>query len=414
MNVTIGNMILFAVFLLLSCQMKVFAGSTAVTHVFVQKGHDVLLEVKKDDVPEEFVLFLWKFREDILVTFTPKSEPTVTKRYTGRVEFSVENYSVKLKNLQETDSGLYTARVTGDKDQTVSKYNVTVQDPVSPVNLTVDSVSRSTNLCNLTVTCRTQDFHISSTFTCDNQTCSQEGGERSKVTASGASLQVYLVNDSIICNHSNQVSWTKNQEQTKIRDSCLHHDDPVSPVVLTVDSVFNSTNPCNLTVTCRTQDSHISSTFTCDTQTCSQEEGERSKVTASGASLQVYLVNDSIICNHSNQVSWTKNQEQTKSWNFCPRHDGSSNGAITTGAVASVVAAVVVAGLLFVWFQCKRPIEQKNKENTIYAVPEDIVPGQNRIQTPAEDVSTVSPTSTYALVQFHTGPEKSQNTMNSS
>ncbi|XP_067385241.1 uncharacterized protein [Channa argus] len=191
MNVTMGNMILFAVFLLLSCQMNVFAGSTAVTPVFVQKGHDVLLEVKKDDVPDDFLYVVWKFREDVLVTFTPKSEPIVSENYTGRVEFSVENYSVKLKNLQETDTGLYTAQLTtSNKQQTLAEYKFTVQG--------------------------------------------------------------------------------------------------------------------------------------------------------------------------------------------------------------------------------KRPIEQKNKENTIYAVPEDIVPAQNRIQTPAEDVSTVSPTSTYALVQFHTGPEKSQNTMNSS
>ncbi|XP_067385223.1 SLAM family member 9-like [Channa argus] len=201
----------------------VFAGSTAVTPVFVQKGHDVLLEVRKD-VLEKFGFFLWKLEEDILVLFRPNSGPIVSKRYTGRVEFSVENYSVKLKNVQETDSGLYAARVTETDDgQTVASYYVTVQDPVSPVNLTVDSVSRSTNLCNLTVTCRTQDSHISSTFTCDTQTCSQEEGEKSKVTASGASLQVYLVNDSIICNHRNQVSSTKNREQTKIRVSCPRH-----------------------------------------------------------------------------------------------------------------------------------------------------------------------------------------------
>ncbi|XP_067385224.1 SLAM family member 9-like isoform X1 [Channa argus] len=202
--------------LLVCIKVQVFAGSTAVTPVFVQKGHDVLLEVKKDDVPDDFLYVVWKFSEDVLVIFTPKSEPIVSERYTGRVEFSVENYSVKLKNLQETDSGLYTAQVITNKQKILAEYKVTVQDPVSPVVLTVDSVSRSTNLCNLTVTCRTQDSHISSTFTSDTQTCSQEEGERSKVTASGASLQVYLVNDSIICKHSNQVSWTKNQEQTKI------------------------------------------------------------------------------------------------------------------------------------------------------------------------------------------------------
>ncbi|GLD75307.1 uncharacterized protein AKAME5_002664100 [Lates japonicus] len=197
--------IVCAVFLVYSSHLQ---GSSALTPVFVQKGKDVLLEFMKADVPEDFDLLSWTFnKSDTLVTFSPGREPRVYAAYTGRVEPSVKNYSVKLKNLQEADSGVYTARVTTDKEQTVAEYNITVQDPVSPVELKKkNSVSNSLDSCNLTVTCSTQDsHHISSTLRCDNQTCSQEGGERSKVTTSGASLLVYLVNDSIICNHSNQL-----------------------------------------------------------------------------------------------------------------------------------------------------------------------------------------------------------------
>ncbi|KAE8290579.1 hypothetical protein D5F01_LYC10165 [Larimichthys crocea] len=351
-------------------------GSSAVTPVFVKKGDDLLLNVTNADNIDDDVV-VWNFnKKAVLVRFFPDGKPKVSDAYTGRVETSVKKFSVKLKNLQEADSGVYTARVIGEVQQTLDGYNVTVQAPVSPVGLTVDSVSSSSDSCNLTVTCSTQDSHISSTLRCDTQTCSQEGGERSEVTTSGASLHVYLENDSIICNHSNQVSWTKNMME--IQDFCPQHvgssavtpvfvkkgddlllnvtedgdlDDfvvvwnfnkkavlnlqeadsgvytaqatgeveqtlveynvtvqaPVSPVGLTVDSVSSSSDSCNLTVTCSTQDSHISSTLRCDTQTCSQEGGERSEVTTSGASLHVYLENDSIICNHSNQVSWTKN-----------------------------------------------------------------------------------------------------------
>ncbi|XP_071348234.1 SLAM family member 9-like [Trachinotus anak] len=194
-------------------------GSSAVTPVFVQKGNDLLLEIMEADVPEDFSLLSWTFNgKDFLITFSPGREPRVSNLYSGRVEASVKNFSVKLKNLQESDSGVYTARVTGDQEQILSEYKVTVQDPVSPVELTVDSVSSSSDSCNLTVTCSTQDSHhinINSTFTCDTKTCSQEGGERSKVTSSGASLRVYLVNDSIICNHSNQVSWEKDNKMTE-------------------------------------------------------------------------------------------------------------------------------------------------------------------------------------------------------
>ncbi|XP_047446572.1 SLAM family member 5-like isoform X1 [Mugil cephalus] len=196
-------------------------GSSAVTDVFVKRGEDVLLEVM-DDATKKFDFFIWKFNIiNVLVGYSPGRKPTVSKGYTGRVEFSVENYSVKLKYLQDDDSGVYEAQVTGDKEQTIAKYMVTVQGPVSPVDLNPDSVSNSSDSCNLTVTCSTEDSHISSTFTCDTKTCSQEGGDQSKVTNSGASLRVHLLNGTIICNHSNQVSWT--QKKTQIQDFCPLH-----------------------------------------------------------------------------------------------------------------------------------------------------------------------------------------------
>ncbi|XP_028988382.1 uncharacterized protein LOC114844880 isoform X2 [Betta splendens] len=194
------NLVLQCVILLfLSFQ---YEASRAVTSVFVKKGHDVQLDVKEDDVPEDFSFFAWKFNgTKHLVSFVSAGKPRVSNLYTGRVEFLT--YTVKLKNVQETDSGVYTAVFTEDKDQTAAIYSVTVQAPVSPVNLTVDSVSSSSDSCNLTVTCRTQDSHISTTFTCVNQTCSEDG-DGSKATTSAADLRVYLENDSINCNHSNQ------------------------------------------------------------------------------------------------------------------------------------------------------------------------------------------------------------------
>ncbi|XP_078029141.1 uncharacterized protein LOC117272155 isoform X2 [Epinephelus lanceolatus] len=213
--------LLFAVTLLHS------EGSSAVTPVFVKKGGDVLLEVINADGLKDFLFIEWNFKKTaILVRFAHGRDPVVSLNYTGRLKFPVKNYSVNLKNLQHIDSGVYTARVSRlEGDQTLAEYKVTVQDPVSPVDLTVDSVFNSSNPCNVTVTCRTQDFYINSTFTCDTKTCSQEGGEQSKVTTSGASLQVYLdLNDSIICNHSNQVSRTEDIKM--IEKFCLKHDDP--------------------------------------------------------------------------------------------------------------------------------------------------------------------------------------------
>ncbi|XP_036939476.1 SLAM family member 7-like isoform X2 [Acanthopagrus latus] len=213
--------LVFTVILVYFSQMQ---GSSAVTPVFVLKGDDVMLNLTEADDLENSAVF-WNFtdkssnEESVLVKWRPGTEPEVSPGYRGRIEFPVNRCCVNLKNLQETDSGVYTGHVMGAVGLISStEYKVTVQDPVSPVKLTVDSVSNSSDSCNLTVTCSTQDSHISSTFTCDAKTCSQEGGERSEVTTSGASLRVYLVNDSITCNHSNQVSWTKNV--TNIQDFC--------------------------------------------------------------------------------------------------------------------------------------------------------------------------------------------------
>ncbi|XP_068460644.1 SLAM family member 7-like [Clinocottus analis] len=220
---------LLAVSLLSSCE----AQGTRETPVFVKTGDDLLLNV--DDVPKDYLIVDWKFNKTVdLVRFPLVGELKVFPNFTGRIEFPGENFSVKLKNLQKADSGVYTARVlTPDGDKQPAEYKVTVQDPVSPVNLSVDSrVSRSSASCTFNVTCSTQDAHISSTFTCVQTTCSQEGGEQAEVTTSGASLQVYLSDSSIICHHSNQVTWTKDFK--KIEHVCPHYDDPVPVPVLVI------------------------------------------------------------------------------------------------------------------------------------------------------------------------------------
>uniref|UniRef100_A0AAQ4R0M9 Immunoglobulin subtype domain-containing protein n=1 Tax=Gasterosteus aculeatus aculeatus TaxID=481459 RepID=A0AAQ4R0M9_GASAC len=185
----------------------VFTG-TIVTPVFVLKGRDLLLKLHAD--PPEGVLFVdWKINKTVtLVRIQLNGEQTVDPRFTGRVQFGENKFSVILKNVQEVDSGVYSAVAgTPTEDKLVAEYKVTVQGPVSPVELIVDGVDNSSASCDLHVTCRTHNAHISSTFRCVDRFCSQEGGERPEVTTSGASLQIYLLNSTIICNHSNQVHW---------------------------------------------------------------------------------------------------------------------------------------------------------------------------------------------------------------
>uniref|UniRef100_A0A673AAK1 Ig-like domain-containing protein n=1 Tax=Sphaeramia orbicularis TaxID=375764 RepID=A0A673AAK1_9TELE len=142
-----------------------------------------------------------------LVTFSPVDGPDVPENYT-EIVFPQANFSVILKNLQKANSGLYDAQLSTSKQEILVAYNITVLDPVSPVKVKVDPVSSSPDSCNVTVSCTTDDYTISSTWTCTNQTCSNQG-HNSEITPLGASLHIYLSDDSvtIICNHSNQVDW---------------------------------------------------------------------------------------------------------------------------------------------------------------------------------------------------------------
>ncbi|XP_029930104.1 SLAM family member 9-like isoform X1 [Myripristis murdjan] len=209
-------MFLFLMLGLLVCSEP--PGSSAVT--FVLKGEDVTLDIQKPDI-QEGTTFAWRFKSRYNVLRLDNDKVFIFPNYRGRVEFSLEDYSLLLKNLTEADSGVYSALLIGEQDEKVAEYEVTVQERVSPVHLTVKPVSSSSDSCNVTVTCSSQDSSISSTLTCDGEDCSLEGGERSEVTASAASITVYLLNGSVICNHSNQVSWR--EDRMKIDALCWLH-----------------------------------------------------------------------------------------------------------------------------------------------------------------------------------------------
>uniref|UniRef100_A0AAZ1XW42 Immunoglobulin V-set domain-containing protein n=1 Tax=Oreochromis aureus TaxID=47969 RepID=A0AAZ1XW42_OREAU len=146
------------------------------------------------------------------------NDPVVFDPYEGRAEMFGQNYSLLVKNVQHSDSGDYTAVTISGKEQRVAEYKVIVQDSVTPAKLTVDPVSSSSDSCNLTVTCSTVDFNISSSFRCDGKSCSHAEEKELKATKIFSSLIVYLQQDTIFCNHSNQVSW--NQTMKVLKSYC--------------------------------------------------------------------------------------------------------------------------------------------------------------------------------------------------
>ncbi|KAI4791287.1 hypothetical protein KUCAC02_034095, partial [Chaenocephalus aceratus] len=195
---------------------------SAGTPVFVLKGEHLHLKVTQAVVLGKLDLFSWKFNKSSIMRLN-SMDKEVSANYTGRVEFPGNNYSVKLKNLQEADSGVYSAEVSlKESIEELAKYNVKVQDRASLPLLTVanSSVSDSSPSCSFTVTCSSQDSHTNSTFSCDTGTCSQKGGERSEGIPD-TFLQVHQSSESIICNHSNHVSWTN--DTNIFKDVCPKH-----------------------------------------------------------------------------------------------------------------------------------------------------------------------------------------------
>ncbi|XP_013128144.1 SLAM family member 5 isoform X1 [Oreochromis niloticus] len=272
-------------------------------HVFVLHGKDLHLDVEKPVVLDKKTDFFWRFNTTNYVgKISYNKEIVLFDGYEGRADVFGHNYSLVLKNVQHNDSGDYTAVVTGGKEQRPAEYKVIVQDPVSPVNLTL--TSSSSDSCNLTVTCTIVDLNISRTFRCDAHNCSLLE-ENLSTTDMCSSLIVYLQQDTVFCNHSNEVSWKKSTKVLKSQ--------------------------------CDTKSGHID-----------------------------------------------------------------ANNTIVT--VCVVVAIIIILVVGYIHHRTKQKNTRETIENTVYAVPEVI-----RTTPPVEQspISDASPTSTYSFVRPHTGPNGS-------
>ncbi|XP_004555219.3 uncharacterized protein LOC101483209 [Maylandia zebra] len=292
-----ARILFWGVLLLLSFEIQ------GLRHVFLLRGKDLHLDVEKSVVLDKKTELIWKVNEtNNIAKCGLNNDPVVFDKYEGRAELFRQNYSLLLKNVQHNDSGDYTAFMVSGEDQKVAEYKVIVQDAVSPVNLTVDSVSGSSDSCSLTVNCSTVDSQISSIFTCDAQNCSQVEENSLKTPDYYSSLIVYLHGDFIICNHSNKVSWT---------DSKTKHY--------------------------------------CDTRTVS--------------SANIIIAAAGGLC----------------------------------GFIFIIVIICIVA---------KR--KRRNQENQLYEAAQEHPPGQTRNENVPGDASSLSPTSTYALVEFHPKTESTK------
>ncbi|KAM8839079.1 SLAM family member 5-like [Synchiropus picturatus] len=199
--------------LLLLCVFLAPQASEAET-MFVKTGEDLRLAGPGPvDLKQDEQLF-WRYnRTTSIVRLSPGGEPLIFSEYRGRAEFVKETHSLLVKRVNHGDSGDYTAVIAESEERDIARYRVQVLDPVSPVQLRVVSISERENTCVLNVTCGP----INSSFTNNCKTFSQDGGQQ-EVNLSGSTYRIYHQNSNIICNHSNQVSWTN--DTVAVRAHC--------------------------------------------------------------------------------------------------------------------------------------------------------------------------------------------------
>ncbi|KAK7159757.1 hypothetical protein R3I94_005939 [Phoxinus phoxinus] len=169
--------------------------------VFVKTGDSVQLDIQTQKLPEFDLLSWTNDKSEIIVKYMNESKRVKPhSSYKDRVDFNKETFSLTLKNMQKTDTGLYTAKTNGESDTIIVTYRLSVIDAVEAPVLTVNSNWSSPDSCSFT--CKgSSNFIISSIY--NSSSCSPE-----EVTSSeNYTLKLNCSDDHIMCTDSNPVSW---------------------------------------------------------------------------------------------------------------------------------------------------------------------------------------------------------------
>ncbi|KAL1280959.1 hypothetical protein QQF64_015559 [Cirrhinus molitorella] len=194
------------------------SGFSAESPVFVETGASVKLDIQTQEQLQFDILAWMDNKSDSIVRYNSDAKTEkLHDSYKDRVDFNPKTYSLTLENMQKTDSGLYTARITGLKNKDIVIYRVSVIDAVEAPVLTVNSNQSTSGSCTVNFTCRAHELMINSSY--QNNRCSPE-----KVSSDEINTLTLVCNEKfIICNHSNPVSWK--QDKKTITQLCNNDDD---------------------------------------------------------------------------------------------------------------------------------------------------------------------------------------------
>ncbi|XP_035383879.1 uncharacterized protein LOC113569107 isoform X2 [Electrophorus electricus] len=183
-------------------------------HEFKEVGSSVQLHIKGSIKP--FKTLKWMHGRYFVLTYDQKLNKVEPGRsYNGRVKLDKDTYSLTLKSLQKNDSGVYIARsIDEEGENPIVQYKLSVLDPVESPILTPVHHQLSSDSCNVTLTCSGHNLTIRSN-------CSSDVCEEKKIESPGGIiLSMYVSGSTIICNHSNPVSWKKSAIK-EIKEICF-------------------------------------------------------------------------------------------------------------------------------------------------------------------------------------------------
>uniref|UniRef100_A0A671LY26 Immunoglobulin V-set domain-containing protein n=1 Tax=Sinocyclocheilus anshuiensis TaxID=1608454 RepID=A0A671LY26_9TELE len=179
--------------------------------VFVQTGASVQLDIQTQELPEFYFLSWSNYKSENIVTYISATKEVIPHLfYKDRVDFNKTTFSLTLKNMQKTDSGQYRAKTSGQSDNNIVTYRVSVMDEVEGPVLAINSSWSSPDPCSFT--CKGSNIFISSIY--NGSSCSQE----EVTSADNHTLRLSCSGDSIMCNYSNPVS-SKTQVK-KVNELC--------------------------------------------------------------------------------------------------------------------------------------------------------------------------------------------------
>ncbi|XP_048826933.1 SLAM family member 9-like isoform X3 [Brienomyrus brachyistius] len=202
--------------------------SPAESPIYGLKGASVHLTVESLQ-PLQIKRITWKLNSTAMVDHTV--DINYTDYYSGhkeKTQFDSKDFSLLIKNLNETDQGTYTAVITGTSgaDSEKAKYYLHVQEAVAkPIiqmnNSTLDSPE---GFCNVSVNCSVRDSWVY--YTCDQTQCSQTEPQ----SWPDVNITVTVYNGNIICTGSNRVS-NKTQSEP-LGDACKKTPSTSEPLSL--------------------------------------------------------------------------------------------------------------------------------------------------------------------------------------